>query len=56
MGLSGEHRWQDAVIHEGGQVVVQEGAEQGVKFGYDKAQDPSSADEREATTGRGFSV
>lgn len=56
MGLSGEHRWQDAVLHEGGQAVVQEGVEQGVKFGYDKAQDPSSADERDAATERGFSV
>ncbi|MFR9730146.1 WXG100 family type VII secretion target [Saccharopolyspora sp. MS10] len=55
VGLSGEHRWQDAVFHEGARAGISESVEQGVKFGYDKAQDPSSAAEREADTERGFS-
>ncbi|MCX2729704.1 WXG100 family type VII secretion target [Saccharopolyspora sp. NFXS83] len=55
-GLSGEHRWQDAVVHEGSAAVAQEGIEQGVKYGYDKAQDPSSSEDRQAATESGFSV
>ncbi|WP_249125167.1 WXG100 family type VII secretion target [Saccharopolyspora erythraea] len=54
LGLGGEARWQDAVIHQGGQAVAQEGVEQGVKYGYDKAADPSSAEERRAAQERGF--
>ncbi|WP_243793969.1 WXG100 family type VII secretion target [Saccharopolyspora gloriosae] len=56
MGLSGEHRWQDAVINQGTEAVVHEGVEQGVKYGYDKAQDPSSSEDRQAATERGFNV
>ncbi|GAA3360779.1 WXG100 family type VII secretion target [Saccharopolyspora gregorii] len=55
-GLSGEHRLTDAVVHEGTAAVAQEGLEQGVKFGYDVAQNPSSDDERDAATERGFSI
>nr|WP_246458323.1 WXG100 family type VII secretion target [Saccharopolyspora gloriosae] len=56
VGLSGEHRWQDAVIHQGTEAVVHEGVEQGVKYGYDQAQDPSSSEDRQAATERGFNV
>ncbi|MCA1281541.1 WXG100 family type VII secretion target [Saccharopolyspora sp. 7B] len=56
VGLSGEHRWQDAVLHQGTQAVAQEGVEQGVKYGYDKAQNPSSEEDRDAATERGFTI
>ncbi|MGW5647972.1 WXG100 family type VII secretion target [Saccharopolyspora sp. NPDC003752] len=56
LGLGGEARWQDAVIHQGSQAVFQEGVEQGVKYGYDKAVDPSSDEDRKAAEERGFQV
>lgn len=54
-GLSGEHRWQDAVIHQGSQAVVNEGIEQGVKQGYDETTEASDQERQEAQE-RGFSV
>lgn len=56
LGLSGEHRWQDAVIHQGSANVLHEGVEQGVKYGYDEAADPSTDEERRAAEERGFGV
>ncbi|GAA2332737.1 hypothetical protein GCM10009854_05050 [Saccharopolyspora halophila] len=56
LGLSGEHRWQDAVIHQGSANVLHEGVEQGVKYGYDEAADPSTEEERRAAEERGFGV
>lgn len=54
LGLGGEHRWQDAVIHQGTSAVLHEGAEQGVKYGYDETQDQSTSEERRAAEDRGF--
>lgn len=56
LGFSGEHRWQDAALHQGVQAVSQEGIEQGVKYGYSKAQDPSSDEDRDTAMDRGFNI
>lgn len=56
LGLGGTTRATDAALSAGGQALTEQGIEQGVKYGYNKAEDPSTAEDRKAATERGFEV
>ncbi|TDD84955.1 WXG100 family type VII secretion target [Saccharopolyspora karakumensis] len=56
VGLGGQTRVTDAVLGEGLQTATEQGIEQGVKYGYDKAAEPSSSEERQAAENRGFEM
>ncbi|SDP69734.1 hypothetical protein SAMN04487905_107154 [Actinopolyspora xinjiangensis] len=53
VGLNGEARWQDAILHQGTSAVVNEGVEQGIKQGYDETTERSD-EQRQAAQERGF--
>ncbi|MBA8825123.1 uncharacterized protein YukE [Saccharopolyspora lacisalsi] len=55
VGLNGEHRWQDAVINQSTQAVVNEGGEQLIKQSYDESTEASDQDQQAAQE-RGFSI
>ncbi|MDI2027577.1 type VII secretion target [Saccharopolyspora sp. TS4A08] len=56
LGLGGQTRVTDAMFNEGSQAATEFGVEQGVKMAYDKAEDPSSSEERQTAEHRGFEV
>lgn len=53
-GVSGSRNVSDAALKATMGVVPGEVIEQGVKYGYGKAKDPSTEDERREATDRGF--
>ncbi|KGI79958.1 hypothetical protein IL38_19805 [Actinopolyspora erythraea] len=53
VGLGGEARWQDAILHQGASAVLTEGAEQGIKQGYDETTERTD-EQRQAAQERGF--
>ncbi|SDY60039.1 Proteins of 100 residues with WXG [Amycolatopsis xylanica] len=53
-GVSGSRTFGDAALKATMGVVPGEAVEQGVKYGYSKAEDPSTEDERREATDRGF--
>ncbi|MEC3975680.1 WXG100 family type VII secretion target [Amycolatopsis sp. H20-H5] len=55
-GLSGTTSIGKAAFRGSAGNIVEQGIEQGVKYGYNESQDPSSEEERREATDRGFSV